>query len=369
MTQPIAKVSDIIFIRFELRDLEAQAAYLEDFGMTPVHKSDDTIFYRGTGTDAYIYAAEKGDTDTFIAAAYETDSLEALQALAASQGVEIEDGDAFMGGKKVCFKDPDGLGIEVYHGVNKVDAVDENVPVLNSGKQKNRLNKTQRFGDGAAEWSMDDDGTMRYALPSSVMRLGHTAINVKDGPVSIQWYHDVLGMIVSDNIIGPDGNVGGAFIRCDNGAIPSDHHTLNVVALPPEAEPFHGTFGHAGFEVEKSLDDLMAGHFHMKTTGKYVHEWGIGRHLLGSQLYDYWRDPAGFILEHWTDGDLLTADQAPQDVSIVDVIKGQYGPIPYSSFNMPLPTQALDEFRQTVPGLTEMLITAEQTNKNNKGVS
>ena len=86
MTQPIAKVSDIIFIRFQLRDLEAQAAYLEDFGMTPVHKSDEAIFYRGTGTDAYIYAAEKGDIDAFIAAAYETDSLEALQALAASQG-------------------------------------------------------------------------------------------------------------------------------------------------------------------------------------------------------------------------------------------------------------------------------------------
>jgi hypothetical protein len=139
---------------------------------------------------------------------------------------------------------------------------------------------------------------------------------------------------------------------------------LNVVALPPEAEPFHGTFGHAGFEVEKSLDDLMAGHFHMKTTGKYVHEWGIGRHLLGSQLYDYWRDPAGFILEHWTDGDLLTADQAPQDVSIVDVIKGQYGPIPYSSFNMPLPVEALDEFRQAIPGLTQMLIEAEQNHKD-----
>jgi hypothetical protein len=23
---------------------------------------------------------------------------------------------------------------------------------------------------------------------------------------------------------------------------------------------------------------------------KYPHEWGIGRHLLGSQMYDYWRD-------------------------------------------------------------------------------
>ena len=356
MTQPIAKVTDIIFIRFQLRDLEAQAGYLEDFGMTAVHKTSEAIFYRGTGTDAYIYSAEKADTDAFIAAGYEVNSLAEIQALADSQGVAIEDGDAMMGGKRVRLTDPDGLGIEVYHGVHKADPIDENVPLLNSGKHKHRLNETQRFGGGAAEWSMDSQGNMQYALPSSVMRLGHTAINVKDGPASIQWYHDVLGMIVSDNIIGPDGNVGGAFIRCDNGDMPSDHHTLNVVALPSEAEPFHGTFGHAGFELEKSLDDLMAGHFHMKTSGKYVHEWGIGRHLLGSQLYDYWRDPHGFILEHWTDGDLMTADSPPQDVSIVEVVKGQYGPIPHSSFNMSLPLEAVETFREATPNLTEMIV-------------
>ena len=102
----------------------------------------------------------------------------------------------------------------------------------------------------------------------------------------------------------------------------------------------------------------MIHHFHMKTSGKYIHEWGIGRHLLGSQLYDYWRDPAGFILEHWTDGDLMTAVQPPQDVSIVDVIKGQYGPIPHSSFNMSLPVDAVDEFREALPSLTEMIVKA-----------
>lgn len=361
MTQPIAKVTDIIFVRFQLRDLDQQAAYLDDFGMLAVQKTDAAIYYRGTGTDAYIYAAEKGDSDAFIAAGYEVGTLDELEALAESQSAHIEPGDALMGGQMVRLTDPDGLTLEVYHGVNKLAPIDESVPVLNSGKQKNRLNETQRFGHGAAEWSMDSDGNMRYALPSSVMRLGHTAINVQDGPRSIQWYHDVLGMIVSDNIITPDGLVGGAFIRCDNGAMPSDHHTLNVVALPEEAAPFHGTFGHAGFELEKSLDDLMAGHFHMKTTGKYTHEWGIGRHLLGSQLYDYWRDPHGFILEHWTDGDLMTADSPAQDVSIVDVIKGQYGPVPYSSFNMSLPADAVDEFRQAVPSMTEMLVTGAET--------
>ncbi len=358
MTQPIAKVSDIIFVRFQLRDLGAQAKYLEDFGMIAVTENADanSIYYRGTGTDAYIYTAQKGDADAFIAAGYEVNTIEELEALAASQGAEIKNGDAIIGGKMVRLTDPDGLGVEVYQGVNKSNPIDESVPVLNSGKQKKRLNETQRFGNGADEWEIDSAGNMRYALPSSVMRLGHTAINVSNGPVSIQWYHDVLGMIVSDNIIAPDGNVGGAFIRCDNGDMPSDHHTLNVVALPPEAEPFHGTFGHAGFELEKSLDDLMAGHFHMMTTGKYTHEWGIGRHLLGSQLYDYWRDPAGFILEHWTDGDLMTADKPPQDISFVDVVKGQYGPTPHSSFNMSLPLEAVDDFRTAVPNLVELVI-------------
>ena len=33
---------------------------------------------------------------------------------------------------------------------------------------------------------------------------------------------------------------------------------------------------------------------------------GVGRHVLGAQVFDYWRDPWGHVLEHFTDGDLLT---------------------------------------------------------------
>jgi hypothetical protein len=35
---------------------------------------------------------------------------------------------------------------------------------------------------------------------------------------------------------------------------------------------------------------------------------GIGRHVLGSQLFDYWFDPDGMEFEHYTDGDVFTAD-------------------------------------------------------------
>jgi hypothetical protein len=30
--------------------------------------------------------------------------------------------------------------------------------------------------------------------------------------------------------------------------------------------------------------------------------------VLGSQIFDYWFDPFGFRLEHWTDGDLFNQD-------------------------------------------------------------
>ena len=37
----------------------------------------------------------------------------------------------------------------------------------------------------------------------------------------------------------------------------------------------------------------------------YFRSWGIGRHIQGSQIFDYWRDPDGFLVEHFTDGDMF----------------------------------------------------------------
>jgi len=33
--------------------------------------------------------------------------------------------------------------------------------------------------------------------------------------------------------------------------------------------------------------------------------WGVGRHNLGAQVFDYWADPWRHVHEHWTDTDLL----------------------------------------------------------------
>ena len=58
----------------------------------------------------------------------------------------------------------------------------------------------------------------------------------------------------------------------------------------------------------------------------YAHQWGIGRHILGSQIYDYWLDPWGHMVEHWTDGDLFNNQTPPNIASLTDLIGSQWGP-------------------------------------------
>ena len=89
-------------------------------------------------------------------------------------------------------------------------------------------------------------------------------------------------------------------MRCDRGETYVDHHSFLCIGLGEAA------FDHAAFEVEDG-DAVMLGHDHLEQAG-YEHHAGVGRHILGSQIFDYWKDPWGHVLEHFTDGDLLNAD-------------------------------------------------------------
>ena len=88
-----------------------------------------------------------------------------------------------------------------------------------------------------------------------------------------------------------------AFNRVDRGKEYVDHHTLLTA---PTGKP---ELGHIAFEVQ-DINAIYLGHEHLHSKG-YDHSWGVGRHILGSQIFDYWFDPFGNRVEHWTDGDLL----------------------------------------------------------------
>ena len=123
-------------------------------------------------------------------------------------------------------------------------------------------------------------------------------LRVSDFRRSEAWYKSRFGFLSSDEVyLGKPENVITAFMRCDRGDDFTDHHTFLCVGVGEVG------FDHAAFEVE-DIDAVMAGHDHLEQAG-YEHHAGIGRHVLGSQVFDYWRDPWGRVLEHFTDGDLL----------------------------------------------------------------
>lgn len=40
----------------------------------------------------------------------------------------------------------------------------------------------------------------------------------------------------------------------------------------------------------------------------YQSVWGVGRHILGSQIFDYWYQPEGkFMIEHYAGASSITA--------------------------------------------------------------
>jgi hypothetical protein len=104
-----------------------------------------------------------------------------------------------------------------------------------------------------------------------------------------------------------------------------DHHCFFI----KPAKPGHETaVAHAAFEVH-DYDTQHLGHQHLTNKG-YTICWGVGRHILGSQIFDYWFDTSDFVLEHYCDGDLVNKD--------TKVSQGKAGPDSLKVWGPPVPS-------------------------------
>ena len=277
------KVKDIAYVRFGAPDLDVMEKFTNDFGLVTTLRNEDTLYSRGTDPQPYVHIAERGEPG-FRGMAFEAASFEDLTALSQMEGAsDVEKLEAPGGGVRVCLTDPDGFSVEVVHGREECPPIEVRQPSpLNRGSDRQRFGTLQRLEAG----------------PAQVKRIGHCVVRVSDFKNSRKWYSERFGFLVSDEVyIGEPDNIVTAFMRCDRGDVFVDHHTLLCVGL---GEP---GFDHAAFEVEDT-DAVMLGHDQLKNGG-YDHHAGIGRHVLGSQVFDYWKDPWGNVVEHFTDGDLL----------------------------------------------------------------
>lgn len=287
---PVVRVHDVSHVEFIKPDLDAAEAFYHAFGLHTVSRSSEAVYLRAAGAAHHCMVLRKGPHAALGAFAFvlptgdETGLARLAELPAAGPVVDLDEPG---GGRAVTLTDPDGTQVRVLQGVATVSELPTRKPMtFNNYGQRPRANVPQR----------------PFPAPAHVLRLGHVVVESPAPRRSIRWYLDTLGLIVSDynHLKGrpQDGPIM-TFLRCDRGAEPSDHHSLAVVYSPRVAH------NHSAFEVS-DVDDLFAsGDYLAERGGRQV--WGVGRHIQGSQIFDYRTDPDGFIVEHFADGDVMDA--------------------------------------------------------------
>jgi catechol 2,3-dioxygenase-like lactoylglutathione lyase family enzyme len=307
----IIRVEDVEYVTFSAPDLERMREFLSDFGMTETGTSEEKILrMRGEGGAPFVHKTLLGPAG-FAGLALRARSVTDLDVLAKAEGVEVRSRSAPDEGQVVTLRDPNGFVVEVIAGV-------PHAPVASDGPRQG-WNTTRNVARPNAVKRL-------ASRPSSVLRLGHVVLAVNDVSETWNWWQSRFGLLMSDEVRAPDGAMAAAFIRCDRGSELADHHSLNFAKIPGNGPGFH----HAAFEVA-DFDDLMVGHERLKERG-YTHSWGVGRHILGSQVFDYWRDPWGHLIEHWTDGDFFSADAQTSIADIPTMLGRQWGPAAPADF-------------------------------------
>jgi len=310
---PTIKVRDVAYPRLQAPDLDAMEAFLLDFGMVRAERTTDTLYMRGCGTAPYVHVVHVGEPG-FRGFAFEAVSRDDLDRVAALDGfTPVRPLGAPGGGWFTSTRDPNGIAVEVVFGIERVAPLADGAPRrLNMGTSVQRVGVLQRVQSG----------------PSRIRRFGHLALNVPDVRTTLDWYRARFGLIESDVVSLAHGLPLAVFTRCDRGAEPADHHTILFAGSLGGAGA--ASLNHLSWEVV-DLDDIHAGNEFLQARGRH-HEWGIGRHLLGSQVFDYWRDPWGHIHEHWTDGDQLDASVPAGEVTPDAALSSQWGPNPPPTF-------------------------------------
>lgn len=305
------KVTDMAYGRLRSPDLDAQEEFLLHFGMVTAERTADALYMRGTDPAHHIHVTQKGEPG-FIGMAYSAASEEDLERVARVPGASrVEDIDEPGGGKRVRLREPNGYQIEVVWGIEPLPPIPVVRDPMNTGTEPlRRAGKLMRLPKE----------------PTPIRRIGHGVMGTPKLVETVQWFRETLGFLSSDDVYADSqDNLIASFNRCDRGDVYVDHHVFFCMKHEKAG------LNHLSYEVH-DVDDLFAGHERLEKLGKYEHMWGPGRHLLGSQVYDYWADPWGRVHERWADTDRLNARSGSNLLPADEALSSQWGERPPERF-------------------------------------
>ena len=131
------------------------------------------------------------------------------------------------------------------------------------------------------------------------IRIGHVVFTIpKEGAAAATaFYRERLKFRLSDR-----AEDTGDFMRCEGSM---DHHSLFLAHQMDRAG-----FGHAAYEL-RDFDEIMLGGKHMENCG-WTTRTLPDRHILGSNLFWYFKSPCGGATEYFADMDRLDESWEPR---------------------------------------------------------
>jgi catechol 2,3-dioxygenase-like lactoylglutathione lyase family enzyme len=244
---------------------EAAKFYVDCWGLREVARQPGAVYLRASGPEHHVLSLHDGDHKGIAYlhfAAQDVDGLKALYEHAKAAGARIV--------MPLAALDTPGGGM----GFELVDP------------EKRRLRIS-----AAVELYPDADDA-----PDKPRKITHVVLNAARLEGSLKFYEDVLGFRVSD---WSENQM--VFIRCN-----SDHHSISFNRADFAA------INHIAFEMP-TIDAEMRGIGRLKAANCPV-RWGVGRHGPGNNIFAYFVDPNGFVIEYTTE--VQSVDDATHEPQI-----------------------------------------------------
>lgn len=236
-------------------DLAAAAAFYQDvWGLAPAGRAAGAVWLRGAGTDPHLLALHAGDAPAIRSVTFR-----------AAPGVDLEalaDRAARGGARPV-------------HGVRAMDEHGDGLGFAARDPRGRTIRVVQ--GDRRPAPLPHDAGTA-----DRPERLAHVNVNSADVDADVAFWTDALGFRLTDRskMMG--------FVRTN-----SDHHSVVIAAAPVD------TLNHVAFQLP-GWEGVMRASGRMVDAGHPI-GWGPGRHGPGNNVFAYFVDPFGFVVEYTAD--------------------------------------------------------------------
>lgn len=248
-TQPRFPITGLRSVELLVPDLDkAVTFYCDVWGLVETSRDSDAVYLRGSGSDPYLIALRSSDCVAVESVTYRADAgtdLETLRASLLQAGApavgEVAERPSFGGGQGFEFRDLSNRRLVIVQHDQQL------APLPGGGSRPTRL--------------------------------AHVNMNCADITSEIAFNEQGLGFLLTDlsSLMG--------FLRTND-----DHHAIVL------ANETVSTLNHIAF-LHDTLEDVMIAGGRMCDAG-YPIAWGPGRHGPGDNVFLYFLDPFGIVIEH-----------------------------------------------------------------------